>query len=149
VPPLRERKDDIPLLANHFRLRFAEENHVEPPALTPETLSRMMAHDWPGNVRELENFMERAVIMYASARSIPFDLVRKDAAGEGATALERASREGWDLDRLEREYILGTLERNHWQHGVSAKLLGINRRTLYRKLKSYREEGHLAEVREG
>jgi len=143
VPPLRERKDDIPLLANHFRLRFAEENGVEAPALTPDTLSRMLAYDWPGNVRELENFMERAVIMHASARSIPFDLVRKDGGGEGAGLLDRATREEWDLDRLEREYILSTLERNQWKHGVSAGLLGINRRTLYRKLKRYREEGYL------
>ena len=144
VPPLRERREDIPLLANHFRLRFAEEDGVEPPEITSKTLSRMMAHEWAGNVRELENFIERSVIMHAGARSIPFDPDPGVREEEGVV-LERAEDEAWDLDRLEREYILRTLERTHWHQGNAAEILGVNRRTLYRKLKKYREAGLLPE----
>jgi len=142
VPPLRDRRQDIPLLANHFRLRMAEENGVEPPEIPAKTLSRMMAYDWPGNVRELENFLERSVIMHAGARSIPFDpdlAVQHEEHG----LLESAEEEAWDLEHLEREYILRTLEKTRWHQGNAAEILGINRRTLYRKLKKYREKGLL------
>lgn len=145
VPSLRERRDDIPLLAQHFRQRFAEENGVEPPELSPRTLERLMAYDWPGNVRELENFIERAVIMHAGASSIPFDPpgARPDIAHG---VMNRARDEKWDLDRLEREYILDMLERTQWHQSAAAKVLGISRRTLYRKLKRYREDGVLPDA---
>jgi DNA-binding NtrC family response regulator len=147
VPPLRERREDIPLLANHFRLRFAEENGIEPPELPPETLSRMMAYDWPGNVRELENFIERGVIMHAGARSIPFDPPQGVGRRPERELLTRSRDDQWDLERLEREYILEILEETHWHQGEASEILGINRRTLYRKLRKYREEGLLPEAR--
>ncbi len=148
VPPLRERKEDVPLLANHFRDRFAEENQVDAPPLLPDTLSRMMAYDWPGNVRELENFIERALIMHAGASSIPFEPQGAPSSRQsgGQALVERARDELWDLARLEQEYILKTLEETQWHQGEAAKILGINRRTLYRKLKRYREEGVLPEA---
>lgn len=144
VPPLRERKEDIPILANSFRLRFAEENGVEPPPILPNTLSRMMAYDWPGNVRELENVVERSLILHHGARSLPFD----PASGEGMAEeteepLKEAGREGWSLERLEREHILQVLDQEGWHQARAAEVLGINRRTLYRKLKRYREQGFL------
>jgi DNA-binding NtrC family response regulator len=143
VPPLRERKQDIPLLANAFRLRFAEENGVPAPEILPDTLARMMAHEWPGNVRELENSIERALILHSGARTLPFELAGAGSVREERGLLEEASREGWTLDRLEREYILKTLDDLSWHQGQTAERLGINRRTLYRKLKQYREEGVL------
>ncbi|HSM61467.1 MAG TPA: sigma-54 dependent transcriptional regulator [Longimicrobiales bacterium] len=146
VPPLRERRDDIPLLANHFRIRFAEELGLEPPGLGPETLSRLMAHEWPGNVRELENFIERSVIMYPGERTIPVDLLRPRGTGAGDDLLRTASNEGWTLDQLEREYILAVLDHTRWQQAVAAQILGVNRRTIYRKLKRYREDGLLPDV---
>jgi two-component system response regulator HydG len=103
----------------------------------------MMAYDWPGNVRELENFIERSVIMYPGSETFPFDLPRAASFHEGAAVLARAMEEDWTLDRLEREYLLSTLERKRWQQGAVARLLGINRRTIHRKLKRYREDGHL------
>jgi DNA-binding NtrC family response regulator len=144
VPPLRERKEDIPLLANAFRLRFAEENGLEAPPIMAETLARMMTYPWPGNVRELENSIERALILHHGARSLPFD---PNPAGpplheEEQGALSRAGAD-WTLDRLEREYILEVLEREQWHQGRAAARLGVNRRTLYRKLNRYREEGVL------
>jgi DNA-binding NtrC family response regulator len=146
VPPLRDRCDDIPLLATHFIARFSGEHGMEPPGVSASTLSRMMAYEWPGNVRELENFIERSVIMYPGSDGFPFDLPRGTAGNGGATALVHAVDEEWTLDHLEREYLLSTLERNRWQQAVAADILGINRRTVHRKLKRYREEGLLPDV---
>jgi transcriptional regulator with GAF, ATPase, and Fis domain len=131
VPPLRERKEDLPLLANHFRLRFAKENGLEPPGLSDETLARMAAYGWPGNIRELENFVERSVIMYPGARTIPFELPTGESATAEETVLAEATEGGWDLDHLEREYILRVLDQVQWHQGAAAKILGVNRRTLY------------------
>jgi DNA-binding NtrC family response regulator len=149
VPPLRERKEDIPLLANAFRLRFAEENGMDAPPIMPETLSRMMGYDWPGNVRELENAIERSLILHAGARSLPFEPAAGQAVssdGTGRDLLGRARPERWDLDRLEQEYILEVLDEEGWHQARAAQILGINRRTLYRKLKRYRKEGLLPEA---
>ena len=141
VPPLRERGGDVALLANYFRGRFAQENGIEPPGISPETMSRLISYSWPGNVRELENFIERAVIMYSGARSIPFEppLAEKDRSER--ELLERARDERWNIERLEREYILDVLESVHGHRGHAAEILGIDRRTLYRKLKEYQAAG--------
>ena len=145
VPPLRERRADIPLLANAFKIRFSRENGVPAPPILPETLSRMMAHDWPGNVRELENVIERSLILHSGSRSLPFDPAGMGAAQANGERdlLGRAHRTRWNLDRLEREYILKVLDEEGWHQARAARILGINRRTLYRKLKRYREEGVL------
>jgi len=149
VPPLRERRDDIPLLTSHFTARFAAEHDVEPPKISPHTVARMMSYEWPGNVRELENFIERSVIMYPGSDGFPFDLPRALQGNEAASTLGRAMDEDWTLDQLEREYLLSTLERNRWQQGAVAEILGINRRTIHRKLKRYREQGYLADAPAG
>jgi DNA-binding NtrC family response regulator len=140
VPPLRERKDDIPLLANHFRSRFAEENEVDPPGISPETLQRMMEYDWPGNVRELENFIERAMIMYAGTPTIRFDSPHVTASKPEQSLLARARDERWSVERLEREHIFSVLESTRGNQTKASDVLGIDRRTLYRKLKRYRAE---------
>jgi DNA-binding NtrC family response regulator len=145
VPPLRDRKDDIPLLAAHFMARFAQEHGMDAPRLSPLTVSRMMAYEWPGNVRELENYIERSVIMYPGSSAFPFDLPR-NASHDGANTLARAVEGEWTMDRLEREYLLATLDHHRWQQGAVADILGINRRTIYRKLKQYREEGLLPDM---
>ncbi|MEP6474458.1 MAG: sigma-54 dependent transcriptional regulator, partial [Gemmatimonadota bacterium] len=146
VPPLRERKSDIPLLAAHFRNRYAQENGLTPPEIGPDFIRRLMEYDWPGNVRELENFIERAVIMHAGARKLPVS----DPGGENRSALERGTiergqQQNWTLEQVERDYILVTLESLHWHQGHTADRLGIDRRTLYRKLRKYHQEGHLPE----
>ena len=138
VPSLRERRDDIPLLAAFFLRRAAAEHQISPPTIPPTTMQRLMEYEWPGNVRELENFIERSVIMHAGAKTIPFD------PGEGLhrrrehDLLKSARGERWDLDRLEREYILSVLDDVAGHQGRAAEILGIDRRTLYRKLKRYR-----------
>ena len=144
VPPLRERRGDVPLLAHHFRARFARENAAEPPELTDETLRRMQEYDWPGNVRELENWMERAMILHAGARTLPFEPPRGRGAQPAARDLAaRARAERWTLERLEREHILGVLEDVRGHQGKASEALGIDRRTLQRKLKAYRDAGLL------
>jgi two-component system, NtrC family, response regulator HydG len=145
IPPLRERKEDLPLLANAFRLRFAEENGLEPPPILPETLSRMVSYDWPGNVRELENAIERALILHHGARSLPFEPAPGAGTSPDRALMDRAEDERWSLDRLEREYILQVLDAEGWHQGNAAERLGINRRTLYRKLRRYRSDGVLPE----
>jgi DNA-binding NtrC family response regulator len=141
VPPLRERREDIPLLANHFRIRYAEENGLQPPEITHDTMDRLLEHEWPGNVRELENFIERSVIMHAGARSIPFEAPLGRKTDTTRDTITRAARERWSLDRVEREYILDVLRETGGHQVRAAEILGIDRRTLYRKLKQYREEG--------
>jgi DNA-binding NtrC family response regulator len=148
VPALRERTDDILPLADHFLSRFGDLHGIEPPHLSPGTLARMMTYEWPGNVRELENFIERSVIMHPAARSFPFDLPRAGQAHGASDMIERALDDQWTLDRLEREYLLSTLERTRWRQSAAAELLGINRRTIHRKLSRYREEGLLPDLEE-
>jgi DNA-binding NtrC family response regulator len=141
VPPLRERTGDIPVLANYFRIRFAHENGVRAPEISPETMKRLMEYAWPGNVRELENYIERAVIMYSGARTIPFEAPGSDEQRTEQSLLETARRQRWSMERLEKEYILDVLQQTGGHRGHAADILGIDRRTLYRKLKQYSREG--------
>lgn len=137
VPPLRERRGDVPLLANYFRTRFAQENGIEAPAISADTMSRLVAYSWPGNVRELENYVERAVIMHAGARSMPFISPESAEDRLEQDLVSNARREHWTLERLEREYIFEVLQQTGGHRGHAADILGIDRRTLYRKLKQY------------
>jgi two-component system response regulator PilR (NtrC family)/two-component system response regulator HydG len=141
VPPLRERTGDIPLLLSYFRLKFSQDNEVPPPTIGAETLARMNAYSWPGNVRELENFVERAVIMYGGNASVPFDPpIGEDAAHQRAL-LKTAQQQQWNLARLEREYIMDVLASCRGHRAHAALILGVDRRTLYRKLKEYGSDG--------
>lgn len=144
VPTLEERKEDIPLLANHFRLRFARDNEVPAPPFSPEAMTRMQACGWPGNVRELENFVERAVIMHSGATSLPFDPSPGSVSFGDADLIRKGVDQRWTLERLEREYILTTLDETQWRRGAAAALLGIDRRTLYRKLKAHEADAATA-----
>jgi DNA-binding NtrC family response regulator len=141
VPALRERQGDIPLLANYFRLRFAHENGVHAPEIAADTMKRLMEYAWPGNVRELENYIERAVIMYSGARAIPFETPGSETERPEHVLVDAARRERWSMERLEKEYILEVLQQTEGHRGRAAEILGIDRRTLYRKLKQYASEG--------
>ena len=132
VPPLREREDDIQLLAQHFLERTALQYGVAPPALPASTLRAMARYDWPGNVRQLENYMEAAVIANQGG-SIDFD------PPLAPSATVRASSAGGLAD-LERERIMQALVETGGHHGRAAALLGIDRRTVERKLRRYAQE---------
>jgi DNA-binding NtrC family response regulator len=146
VPPLRERKEDIPLLANFFLQKYSEMYSVDPPKLPSRTLDRMMAYYWPGNVRELENFIERAVVLHASGGTgtIGFEMPAgemREEKGDVESILDEAQRKRWTFEDLEREYMFRVLESVRWKKTEAAEILGIDRRTLYRKLKRYESEG--------
>jgi two-component system response regulator HydG len=134
LPPLRERRSDIPLLVQHFRRRAARESGVDLPALPAESMSSLMGHEWPGNVRELEHWIER--MAYAASSSAK----RAASDGPGAEFAELDAAHV-TLDELERRYILHVLEQERGHQSRAAERLGIDRRTLYRKLKEYRDDG--------
>ena len=141
LPPLRERKDDIPLLVQHFLEKFAA-GKSERRTVSQEATRRLMAYQWPGNVRQLENAVERAVAFSGGRAQIDVgDLPTEIQQAEepvlpSAVALPE---EGVDLDRfiahIERDLIQRSLERTGGNKGAAAKLLGLKRTTLVEKLK--------------
>lgn len=141
VPSLRERKEDIPLLAQHFLTRFAEKNRKKLKGFTPQAMDALLRHDWPGNVRELENAIERAVILslgdYVSERELPLLVV-----GEISTEMQPHFVQGGDrsLEDVEREAILATLDKTGGNKSETARVLGITRATLHKKLRQYGRE---------
>jgi len=137
VPPLRERKEDIPLLAVHFLKEFAEKNRKEIKGFTPRALDRMLRYSWPGNVRELMNTVERGVVLsrsdYLDESDLSPILLPKDTPEE---RIEPAGA-GASLEVVEKATILKTLEEAGGNKSEAARRLGITRRTLHQKLKKY------------
>jgi len=138
VPPLRERREDIPLLADFFLRQYAEKNQRLIKGFTPLATDLLMRFDWPGNVRELENVTERAVIM---ARG---DVITPEEFPETLRSLDPDLKKtsidlspGRSLKAVEKEMILRTLEDTNGNRTHAAKILGISRRTLQLKLKDY------------
>jgi two-component system, NtrC family, nitrogen regulation response regulator NtrX len=138
VPPLRARRDDIPLLVDHFLALFCVENGKRVKTISGEALAYFLAYDWPGNIRELRNMVERLVIMTSGDSIDPDDLPAplrpKDAAALGAEG-QRSLKEA--RDGFERAYILAELRAHDWNMTRTAERLGIERSHLYRKIKTY------------
>jgi two-component system response regulator HydG len=134
IPPLRDRRCDIPLLVQHLRQRHAHDLGVELPPLSPEAVPPLLAREWPGNVRELDHWMERSA--HTAVGAGPGQV----AAGAGSPGGEFAQLDGarLSLEELERRYILHVLAQEEGHQSRAADRLGIDRRTLYRKLKEYR-----------
>ncbi len=139
IPPLRERKSDIPLLTNAFLEKFADLDHP-PRKLTEEALRCLMAYDWPGNVRELENAVERAVAIGSGPNLQLNDLPSSLHYGAGTRPLEDDKLV--PLDAMERRAIFRALQETGGDKVAAARMLGIGKTTLYRKLKHY--ESHPA-----
>jgi DNA-binding NtrC family response regulator len=133
LPPLRERKEDIPILVDYFLAHFRAEMRKPLEALSRDAMQLLMAHDWPGNVRELRNVLERAAVLARGPILTPLDLdLNRPAPPAGAAA------EGADsLREVERRHIVATLKQHTWNITRSAKALGIDRVTLYNKIKRY------------
>jgi DNA-binding NtrC family response regulator len=147
VPPLRERAFDIPLLVEHFIAKAAEEARRPPLDVSQEALAILTAYSWPGNVRELENAIERAVALAEGARLTPEDLPQRVRASGGAAAIIARSREQrLTIRELEREFILQTLREVGGNKSRAAELLGLDRKTLHRKLNEYRAEDPTLEL---
>ena len=136
LPPLRERRSDIPLLCDHFLRKIAEERGERTKRLSREALQRLCAHDYPGNVRELEHLLVNATV-FAAADSIEAE----ELAIEPGRALRPSSADLGNYESFkdaERDRILATLNTHGWNRAKAARALGMARRTFYRRLKEYR-----------
>jgi len=142
VPPLRDRLEDIPLLAQHFLEQFASRNRKTVKGFTPLAMDMLLKHDWPGNVRELENTVERAVILltgdHITEKQLPLTIVQKYSESRGQrTPAPPASNGSRSLEDIEKEAIVATLEATGQNKSEAARRLGISRKTLHNKMKSY------------
>ena len=140
LPPLRERREDIPLLAQHFLTRFAEMNRKTIKGFTPQAMDRLLKYAWPGNVRELMNAVERGVVLsrseYLDETELPWILSGDGPVEQLQVAPPVLSGEA-SLGELEKATILKTLETVEGNKSEAARRLGITRRTLHQKLKKW------------
>lgn len=138
IPPLRDRREDIPLLVRHAAGKFARELDRAIPQITEPAMMRLVSYDWPGNVRELINLVHRMVVAATGPSidlsDIPDEIRSSDSDDNGST---RRSLAGIGLERLEKEAIRQTLAMAEGNRERAAQMLGIGERTLYRKLKDY------------
>ncbi|MBT8478732.1 MAG: sigma-54 dependent transcriptional regulator [Gemmatimonadetes bacterium] len=143
LPPLRERIEDIPYLVLHFRDGFSRETGFPVVPFSSESMDWLVSREWPGNIRQLKHAVERAIILSRGEDQVqPAHLghgSRLDSNGMTAS-LARPLAEGWDLRQLEREYIRTVIQHTDGHKGAAAELLGIDRRTLYRKLQDLERE---------
>jgi two-component system response regulator HydG len=142
IPPLRERREDIPLLAQHFLETFAQRNRKPIKGFTPQAMDRLIRYSWPGNVRELMNAVERAVVLaradYLAENDFPLIAAAEQPPPEALPVLAAAGVEnGMPLDEVEKTTILKTLQAAGGNKSETARRLGITRRTLHKKLKAY------------
>jgi Nif-specific regulatory protein len=157
LPPLRDRGEDIPVLARFFLERYSEENRRDTPELPPEVLKALMAHDWPGNVRELENCIERLVVLSAGAPLTPellsihghrrlrparsrgqnLEAMIQSLVRTGIQTLPEGMLDTGIVGAVERELIEQVLQMCEGVQVAAAKRLGINRNTLHKKLSRF------------
>jgi two-component system response regulator HydG len=140
VPPLRERREDVPLLAQHFLKLFADKNRKAVKGFTPQGMDRLIKYSWPGNVRELMNAVERGVVLcrseYLNEGDLPM-VIDAEASTGNAVPSDRSLPDDMPLDEVEKSTILRTLESSGGNKSEAARRLGITRRTLHKKLKKY------------
>jgi transcriptional regulator with PAS, ATPase and Fis domain len=136
LPELKERREDIPMLANHFLKKYSSSLKKETKTISKESLSLLMDCDWPGNVRELEHAIERAVLVCDSEDILPEHLPPEIQFPE-ERRIRQAGEEGISLETVEKEYIKMILKKTRGHKNKAASILGMDRRTLYRKLKKY------------
>jgi DNA-binding NtrC family response regulator len=151
MPPLRERREDIPLLLAHFIKVFSEENGVPPLTVEPGALRTLQAYAWPGNIRELRNFCENAVVLRRGGSLTEYDLepkFRGDAAsatslpapsGDGVAAGSTAPVSSLSIEENEKRLLREALIKARGNRTKAAELMGVSRRTLHRKLAQWPE----------
>jgi len=131
LPPLRGRKEDIPLLAECFLNKFVLENQKEVAGFSPEATEFLLSYDWPGNVRELENSIERAVILARDSLITAGDLPHENMLAARSASIEK------DLREVEKGHILNVLREADGNYSKAARILGISRMTLYKKVRQW------------
>jgi len=144
IPPLKQRREDIPLLAQHFLEAFAARNHKQIKGYTPQAMDLLIRYAWPGNVRELMNAVERAVVLSQAdfLSEQDFTIIRTtgvdpDASGPDNVNAAIAMDGATPLEEVEKSTILNTLEASGGNKSEAARRLGITRKTLHKKLKAY------------
>jgi transcriptional regulator with PAS, ATPase and Fis domain len=137
IPPLRERKNDIPLLADYFLNRFCSRNAKTMHRISQKAMELLLTQSWPGNVRELENTIERGVLIGSGQELMPEDLILEEALSESSP--QNALSAGMTVREMEKELIFSTLNAVNDNRTHAAKMLGISIRTLRNKLNEYRE----------
>lgn len=139
IPPLRQRRGDIPILATHFCAQLAATTDLPSPRISAATMNRLMEYQWPGNVRELKNCIERARILSGNCEIMEIE-VPLGCAGDRCDTLDNCLGNGWDLKKLQGEYIKAAIQHTKGHRNQAAELLGIDRRTLYRKLRELAQD---------
>jgi len=138
IPPLRERRSDIPMLVHHFLNRYTPGMHLQ---VTTAAMKSLLQYDWPGNVRELENCIARAVTLgdhqTIDVHDLPPSIRTEPSSSSEMTAQDASSLSTTALAEMERMTILRVFEQAHGDKALAGKMLGISRATLYRKLKRY------------
>ncbi len=144
LPPLRERVEDIPLIANHFIKRYAKQYEKNVEGISTEAVDGLMKHDWPGNVRELENCIARAIILCGKPRieledfSMKIRSLRDHSTEKNSKSFIRDIPEkGLKVKEMEQELIVKTLEKCQGNKSLAAEFLGISRKALYEKMERY------------
>jgi two-component system NtrC family response regulator len=137
LPPLRERKEDIPLLAQHFAAQQARQNHLPEAAFTGAAYDYLCRLPYPGNVRELKNLVERTLLISGKTLIDASDIMEQTGDRDHSTRNEPVSQEGFTLDELEKQSILRALEKHAGNLSRTAKSLGISRSALYRRMEKY------------
>lgn len=134
IPPLRERTTDIPLLADYFLKRFANETGGEPKSLTPKAVTFLKDYSFPGNVRELKNIMER-VNIYCEQKTADLTKIRPLIPGSGGSTIDNLKSA---TDNFEKVYIESALTQSDGRVAEAARRLGLERSHLYKKMKKYK-----------
>jgi DNA-binding NtrC family response regulator len=134
IPPLRERKEDIPLLVRHFIQKFKTDLNKDVSGISEEALRILMNYSWPGNVRELENVVQRAITLSSQDKISPEDLPPALVQAADESLVEKGLRKQLTLDQLEKEYIRRVLGETGGNKSRAAEILGLDRKTLYRKI---------------
>jgi two-component system nitrogen regulation response regulator NtrX len=134
VPPLRERKEDIPALVEHFLSYFAVEYGQKPKRITEDGLKALESYEWPGNIRELRNMIERLVIMTPSNTITGKNIMMMSATRSDYFVFSTLKEA---RDSFEKDFIIKKLEENNWNISKTAEILDIERSNLHRKIKAY------------
>jgi DNA-binding NtrC family response regulator len=134
LPPLRERKEDIPILIEHFLDKFRLESGKKIERVNEEAARVLISYSWPGNVRQLENTIEHGVVVASEPEILLRDLPQAITEKAGQDTKVKADT---SLEVVEREHILNVLDSNGWNIKRSAEILGINRITLYNRMRRF------------
>jgi two-component system, NtrC family, response regulator AtoC len=138
MPPLRDRKEDIPALAQFFLHKYRRENGLHEVSFSPKAIEPLMEYQWPGNIRELENVVERALIVCDKQEIQPEDILLEPSSGSAEPSQRLLSGENLDLEELERSAVIEALTRANGVQKVAGKILGISPRVMHYKIRKHK-----------